>query len=140
VRVSPDCSLPTHPEIFVIGDMASYPDGKGGTLPALAPVAMQQGRYVARVIADRIAGRASPPFRYRDKGVLATIGRHHAVAQFGRTRFRGVLAWLLWLFVHLIYLIGFQNRILVLIQWAFHYFSYNRGARIITEQGCRPSG
>jgi NADH dehydrogenase len=140
VRVSPDCSLPTHPEIFVIGDMASYPDGKGGTLPALAPVAMQQGRYVARVIADRLAGRASPPFRYRDKGVLATIGRHHAVAQFGRTRFRGVLAWLLWLFVHLIYLIGFQNRILVLIQWAFHYFSYNRGARIITEQGCRPSG
>jgi len=140
VRVSPDCSLPTHPEIFVIGDLASYPDGKGGTLPALAPVAMQQGRYVARVIADRLAGRASPPFRYRDKGVLATIGRHHAVAQFGRTRFRGVLAWLLWLFVHLIYLIGFQNRILVLIQWAFHYFSYNRGARIITEQGCRPSG
>ena len=140
VRVSPDCSLPTHPEIFVIGDMASYPDGKGGTLPALAPVAMQQGRYVARVIADRLAGRASPPFRYRDKGVLATIGRHHAVAQFGRTRFRGVLAWLLWLFVHLIYLIGFQNRILVLIQWAFHYLSYNRGARIITEQGCRPSG
>jgi NADH dehydrogenase len=140
VRVSPDCSLPTHPEIFVIGDMASYPDGKGGTLPALAPVAMQQGRYVARVIADRLAGRASPPFRYRDKGVLATIGRHHAVAQFGRTRFCGVLAWLLWLFVHLIYLIGFQNRILVLIQWAFHYFSYNRGARIITEQGCRPSG
>jgi NADH dehydrogenase len=140
VRVSPDCSLPTHPEIFVIGDMASYPDGKGGTLPALAPVAMQQGRYVARVIADRLAGRASPPFRYRDKGVLATIGRHHAVAQFGRTRFRGVLAWLLWLFVHLIYLIGFQNRILVLIQWAFHYFSYNRGARIITEQSCRPSG
>jgi NADH dehydrogenase len=140
VRVAPDCSLPTHPEIFVIGDMASYPDGKGGTLPALAPVAMQQGRYVARVIADRLAGRASPPFRYRDKGVLATIGRHHAVAQFGRTRFRGVLAWLLWLFVHLIYLIGFQNRILVLIQWAFHYFSYNRGARIITEQGCRPSG
>ena len=140
VRVSPDCSLPTHPEIFVIGDMASYPDGKGGTLPALAPVGMQQGRYVARVIADRLAGRASPPFRYRDKGVLATIGRHHAVAQFGRTRFRGVLAWLLWLFVHLIYLIGFQNRILVLIQWAFHYFSYNRGARIITEQGCRPSG
>jgi len=139
VRVSADCSLPAHPEIFVIGDMASCPDGKGGTLPALAPVAMQQGRYVARVIADRLAGRSSPAFRYRDKGVLATIGRHHAVAQFGRTRFRGALAWLLWLFVHLIYLIGFQNRVLVLVQWAFHYFSYNRGARIITQPGCGPA-
>jgi NADH dehydrogenase len=140
VRVSSDCSLPARPEIFVIGDMASCPDGEGKALPALAPVAMQQGRYVARVIVDRLAGRASPAFRYRDKGMLATIGRRHAVAQFGRRRFRGTPAWLLWLFVHLVYLIGFQNRILVLVQWAFHYFSYNRGARIITQQGCeRPS-
>lgn len=136
LHVEADCSLPGHPEIFVIGDLASYRDGRGGALPALAPVAMQQGRYVARVIAHRLNGRPAPPFRYRDKGTLATIGREHAVGRFGRIQVKGRLAWLLWLFVHLAYLIGFQNRVLVLIQWAFHYFSYNRGARIITRPQC----
>ncbi|MGB9604814.1 MAG: hypothetical protein ACPL88_02895, partial [Bryobacteraceae bacterium] len=108
-----------------------------GSLPGLAPVAIQQGRYVARLIGLRLQGRQARPFRYRDKGVLATIGRRHAVAQFGRWHFRGTLAWLLWLFVHLAYLIGFQNRVLVLVQWAFHYFTYHRGARLITRQGCQ---
>lgn len=136
LRVGHDCSLPGHPEIFAIGDLASYPDGRGEPLPALAPVAMQQGRHIARVIAARLKGRPAKPFRYRDKGALATIGRDHAVGRFGRVHVRGRLAWLLWLFIHLAYLIGFQNRVLVLIQWAFHYFSYNRGARIITRPQC----
>ncbi|MCS7315193.1 MAG: NAD(P)/FAD-dependent oxidoreductase [Bryobacteraceae bacterium] len=133
VVVEPDCSLPGYPEIFVIGDLARCPDGRGGALPALAPVAMQQGRYVAHVIASRLQNRCVRPFRFRDRGMLATIGREHAVGCFGRLRVKGRLAWLLWLFVHLAYLIGFQNRVLVLIQWAFHYFSYHRGARIITQ-------
>lgn len=133
LAVEPDCSLPGHPEIFVIGDLAHYRLPGGESLPALAPVAIQQGRYVGRLIAARLAGRSAPRFRYRDKGRLAVIGRHHAVAVFGRRRFRGAAAWLLWLFVHLLYLVGFQNKILVLVQWAFHYFTYNRGARLITR-------
>lgn len=136
--VEPDCSLPGHPEIFVIGDMACLRLRDGSVLPGLAPVAIQQGRYVAKLIQARLTGRTLPPFRYRNKGMLATIGRHHAVADFGRFRFRGVIAWLLWLFVHLLYLVGFQNRILVAIQWAFQYFTYNRRARLITSSGSTP--
>jgi NADH dehydrogenase len=131
LRVEADCSLTGHPEIFVIGDLASHGPPTGPILPGLAPVAMQQGRHVAKVILGRFRGEASPPFRYRDKGTLATIGRNHAVAVFGRLHVHGKLAWLLWVFVHLMYLVGAQSRVLVAIQWAFHYFTYNRNARLI---------
>ena len=131
LRVQPDCTLSGHAEIFVIGDLASYDHQGGRSLPGLAPVAMQQGRYVAKVIRRRLRGEDSPPFRYMDKGTLATIGRNHAVGVFGKLHLHGVVAWLLWLFVHLLYLAGTQSRILVAIQWAFHYFTYNRNARLI---------
>jgi NADH dehydrogenase len=135
VVVLPDCSVPGHPEIFVIGDMARFvPDGKadGPPLPGVAPVAMQQGRYVARRIGDRLRGRPTPPFRYRNRGSLAVIGRAAAVAELGGMQFSGYPAWLLWLFVHIMYLVGFENRVLVFIQWAYCYFTRNRGARLIT--------
>lgn len=130
--VQPDCSLPGWPEIFVIGDAACFlgPDGK--PLPGIAPVAMQQGRYVARIILKRLHGQTPQPFHYREKGNLAVIGRAAAVAQFPHLRFSGLVAWLLWLFVHLMYLVGFQNRLVVFIRWGFNYFTYNRGARLIT--------
>jgi NADH dehydrogenase len=131
LTVAADCSLPSHPEIFVIGDLANYHLPGGGSLPGLAPVAMQQGKYVANVIESRLRGRPCGSFHYQDKGTLATIGRQYAVAQFGRFRFHGLLAWLLWLFVHLLYLVGYQSRVLVAIQWAFNYFSHNRNARLI---------
>ncbi len=133
VVVAPDLSVPGHPEIFVIGDLA-HVDDAGHALPGTAPVAIQQGRYVARAIRARLKGAAVPPFRYRNKGQLATIGRAAAVADFGKhLRFSGYPAWVLWLFIHLMYLVEFQNRVLVLIQWAWHYVTRNRGARIITE-------
>ncbi len=132
VIVLPDLSVPNHPEIFVIGDLA-HVSRDGALLPGVAPVAMQQGRYVADVVARRLRGRSIHPFRYRDRGQLATIGRAAAVADLGRLRFSGYPAWLLWLFVHLMFLVEFQNRVLVFIQWAWHYFTRNRGARIITE-------
>ena len=134
VIVEPDLTVPAHPEVFVIGDLAHYVHQTGKPLPGLAPVAMQQGRYAARAIAGRLRGEEPPPFHYSDKGTLATIGRHHAVADFGFLRASGFLAWILWLFVHLMYLVGFQNRILVFVQWAFLYFTHNRGARLITGE------
>jgi NADH dehydrogenase len=129
--VEPDLTLPGHPEILVIGDMAHFRQD-GAPLPALAPVAMAEGRYAARVVRARILGREPAPFRYRDKGTMATIGRSHAVADLGWLRFSGFPAWLVWLFVHLMYLVEFENRLLVLIQWAWSYFTRNRGARLIT--------
>jgi NADH dehydrogenase len=132
ILVEPDLTVPGHPEILVIGDLALYRHQGGKPLPGVAPVAIQQGRYAGRLIRGRLRGETLPPFRYFDKGTLATIGRHHAVADFGRLRFAGFLAWLTWLFVHLMYLVGFQNRLLVFIQWAFQYFTFNRGARLIT--------
>jgi NADH dehydrogenase len=128
--VGPDLSLPGHPEVFVIGDLAHALGRNGRPLPGIAPVAMQQGRYVAR----RIIGREVRPFRYRDKGQLAVIGRHAAVCDLGRTRFSGRVAWFLWLFVHIAYLIEYNNKILVLAQWAFDYFTRKRGARLITNE------
>ena len=131
VMVEPNLTIAGHPEIFVLGDMAHFVQGDQ-PLPGIAPVAMQQGRYVAKVIAARLAGRPEPRFRYRDKGTMATIGRSAAVAQVGNWRFSGFFAWLLWLFVHLMYLVTFANRVLVLFQWAFNYVTFNRTARLIT--------
>jgi NADH:ubiquinone reductase (H+-translocating) len=134
VTVESDLTLPGHPEVFAIGDMIRTRDLKGEpvVLPGLAPVAMQQGRYAAKVIRARLRGREHRPFRYRDKGNLATIGRAAAVADIKGVRLSGFLAWATWLVVHLWYLIGFQNRLLVLIRWSFSFVTHGRGARLIT--------
>lgn len=122
-----------HPEVFVIGDLAAFRQD-GESLPGIAPVAMQAGRFVGRRIRDRLRGiDATRPFRYRDKGMLAVIGRAAAVAEVGRLRFSGYAAWLLWLFAHLLYLVGFENRLLVMIQWGWNYATRNRSARLITD-------
>ncbi len=134
VVVQPDLTLPGYPELFVIGDLAALTLPDGRALPGVAPVAIQQGRYVARVIQARLRGETRPPFEYRDRGSLATIGRAAAVADFGWLRVSGLPAWLLWLFVHLINLVEFQNRLLVLLQWAWNYFTWNRAARLITQE------
>jgi len=133
VLVEPDLSLPGHPEVFVIGDLAALKDEHGKMLPGVAPVAIQEGRFVAKVIREEINSQTRPPaFHYWDKGSLATIGRAAAVAQFGRIHISGFIAWLSWLFVHILFLIGFRNRLLVFIQWAWSYVTYERGARLIT--------
>jgi NADH dehydrogenase len=133
VTAEPDCSLPGHPEVFVIGDMASYPHHGSKPLPGVAPVAMQQGKYVAEVIRRRLEGRPPlGPFRYHDRGNMATIGRAAAVADLGWIWLSGWLAWVTWLFVHILYLIEFDNRALVLFQWAWNYWTGNRSARLIT--------
>jgi NADH dehydrogenase len=154
--VEPDCSIPGHPEVFVLGDAAHYAHGTDAPLPGICPVAIQQGEYAARVIrAEVTGGRAeesfaeSPegraareqggtatrePFSYWDKGQLAVIGRGHAVAEIGRLHFGGFVAWLAWIFVHIFFLIGFRNRVMVLIEWAFSYLTYHRGARLITGE------
>ena len=133
VPVLPDCSIPGHPEVFVIGDLAEFKDEEGKMLPGVAPAAMQMGRYVARTIVADIEKRPRTPFHYNDKGSLATIGRAAAVAQFPRFKVTGYLAWLAWLFIHILFLIGFRNRLLVMIQWAWSYFTYERSARLITD-------
>jgi NADH:ubiquinone reductase (H+-translocating) len=134
VVVQPDCSVPGHPEVFVIGDMANYSHQTGKPLPGVAPVAMQQGRYVAELIQARLRGETKPPFHYKDKGSMATIGRAAAVADLGWVWLSGWLAWMAWLFVHILYLIQFDNRVLVLFQWAWNYFTRNRSARLITGE------
>ena len=131
VIVSPDLSVPGHPEILVIGDLA-HVEQDGRVLPGVAPVAMQQGGYVARLIRKRLRGEASNAFRYFDKGSLAVIGRASAVADIHGLHISGLLAWLTWLFIHLMYLVEFSNRVLVFIQWGFLYLTYNQGARLIT--------
>lgn len=130
--VQPDLTLPGRPEIFVIGDLANFSHQSGGALPAVAPVAMQQGIYAARLIEARLRRQILPPFRYRNRGSLATIGRAAAVADLPWLRFSGFPAWLTWLFIHLLYLVEFQNRLLVVVQWAWNYFTFNRSARLIT--------
>jgi len=140
VPVQPDLTLPGYPEVFVIGDLAALKDERGQLLPGVAPVAMQEGKYVAKVICDEVetsggftgASSARPAFHYWDKGSLATIGRAAAVAQFGAIHISGYIAWLSWLFIHILFLIGFRNRLLVFIQWAWSYVTYERGARLIT--------
>ena len=131
VMVNPDCSVPGHPEIFAIGDLAHF-EQDGKALPGVAQVAMQQGAYLAKLIPARLRGVTVPPFHYFDKGSLAVIGRASAVAEIGRLHMSGLLAWLTWLFVHLMYLVEFSNRVLVFVQWGFLYITFNRGARLIT--------
>jgi NADH dehydrogenase len=136
VTVEPDLTLPGHPEVLALGDMVRVrgPDGAPLPLPGVAPVAMQQGRYAASVVRARLEGRATGPFRYRDKGNLATIGRAAAVADIKGLHLSGLLAWLTWLLVHLWYLVGFENRVLVFIRWSFSFVTHGRGARLITGE------
>ena len=131
VAVDSDLSIPGDPAIFVIGDAARALDPTGHPLPALAPVAIQQGRYVAGLIAKGIPSEARPRFVYKDRGMLATIGKAHAIAQIGRLRTVGVLAWLLWSSVHIFFLIGFRNRLRVMFEWAWYYLTRQPGARLI---------
>lgn len=137
VIVREDLSIPGHQEIFVIGDMAHFAPGGGTPLPGLSPVAMQQGRHAARNIRKLIAGGWTERFAYRDKGTMATIGRHRAVADTGFLRFSGFTAWLAWLFVHLIFLISFRDKVLVFTNWAWQYVTKGRGARLITGRQWR---
>ena len=132
VLVNPDLSLPGHPEVFVIGDLAALKDENGKWLPGVAPVAMQEGKATAHNIAAELKGEPRKHFHYFNKGNLATIGRAAAVAEFGKIHISGFLAWLAWLFIHIFFLIGFRNRIIVLVQWAWSYFTYERAARLIT--------
>ena len=130
VLVEPDLSLPGHPEVFVAGDAAAVRQGEQW-VPAVAPAANQMGAHAARTILRTIRRQERRPFRYRDKGNLATIGRHRAIADFGRLRLSGRLAWWFWLFVHILYLAGFRNRLSVLVEWGYAYFTYQRGSRLI---------
>ncbi|HEY5373570.1 MAG TPA: NAD(P)/FAD-dependent oxidoreductase [Polyangiaceae bacterium] len=133
VKVEADCSVPGHPEVFVIGDAANFtPAGGSEPLPGVSPVAMQQGRFVARAIAGSIEKRKPGSFVYLDKGSMATIGRRRAVASVGKLHMSGFIAWLAWLTVHILYLIDFRNRVVVLFDWAWSYFTYQRGSRLIT--------
>jgi NADH dehydrogenase len=138
VPVAPDLSLPGHPEVFVIGDLATLKDERGNLLPGVAPVALQEGRAVAKTIAGDFRHESRKDFHYLDKGNLATIGRAAAVAQIRKLHISGYFAWLAWLFVHIFFLIGFRNRIIVLIQWAWSYLTYERGARLITGDTTLP--
>jgi NADH dehydrogenase len=132
VLVQPDLSVPDHSNVFVIGDLAALADENGKMLAGVAPVAIQQGQWVAEAIGRDLERQPRGALRYHDKGSLATIGRAAAVADFGRFKLSGYFAWLAWLFVHILYLIGFRNRLLVMIQWAWSYMTYDRGARLIT--------
>ena len=134
VIVEKNLSVPGHPEIFVIGDTASVKGRDGRPVPGVAPAAKQMGRYVAGLIKGRLGGRPVGPFRYADFGNLATIGRKAAVADLGRIRLTGFPAWLLWSFAHLWFLVGFRNRVVVFLDWAWAYATFDRGARLITER------
>ena len=137
ITVEPDLTLPGHPEVFALGDMVRVRDAAGAplTLPGVAPAAMQQGRYAAAVVRARLAGQEPPPpFEYKDKGNLATIGRASAVADVRGLRLSGFVAWMTWLLVHLWYLVGFQNRLVVIIRWSFSFVTHGRSARLITAQ------
>jgi NADH dehydrogenase len=137
VIVGPDLSLEGHPEVFVIGDQCRFDHQSDQPLPGLAQVAMQQGRFAARLIRDDLAGRPRSKFHYIDKGQLATIGRSRAVADIWKLQFGGILAWMIWLFVHIYYLTGFKNRLFVVFQWGISYLTYSRGARLIVGHDWR---
>jgi NADH dehydrogenase len=132
VKVTPDLSVPGHPDIFVIGDTAAIDDANGNPLPGVAPVAKQQGNYVAALLIARQRGKTVAPFRYRDLGSLATIGRKRAIIQMGRLKMKGFFAWLLWCVAHIYYLIGFRNRFVVAISWLWNYITFQRATRLIT--------
>jgi NADH dehydrogenase len=138
VIVEPDLSVPNHPNIFVIGDLANFPHQNDKPLPGVAPVAMQEGQYVARLIKQRFKGETLPAFHYNDYGSLAVIGRNAAVVDLGFIKFAGFPAWLAWIFIHIFFLIEFDNKLLVLIQWGWNYFTRKRGARLITNQDTPP--
>ena len=136
IKVLPDLSVPGHPEVFAVGDIALVLGKDGRPVPGVSPAAMQMAKHVARIIEDELSAAKPgdtyrPPFRYWDKGTMATIGRSAAVAKIGRLEFSGFMAWLAWLFIHLIFLVGFRNRISVFLQWTYSYFTYKRGARIV---------
>ncbi len=138
IEVSPDLSVPGHPEVFAIGDLALSKGNKGKPVPGVSPAAIQMGHHAAKIInAELASGKidvaARPEFKYWDKGTMATIGRSRAVVWLGRIKFHGFLAWLTWLFIHIVYLVGFRNRVAVLLQWAYSYVRYRHGARIITD-------
>jgi NADH dehydrogenase len=133
VKVAPDLSLPGHPEIFVLGDMAALVDAAGKVVPGLGAAATQEGVATARNIARDLAGKPRVPFTYRDKGSMATIGRHRAIAEIGRWHFTGTLAWLMWALIHVVLLIGFRNRLMVMSEWAWAYLTRERSARLITD-------
>ena len=132
IKVQADLSLPGHPDVYAIGDLACFTLPDGTTLPGLAPVALQQGKHVARNIEAALAGKSKEPFHYVDKGIMATVGRASGIAQAGALKLSGMLGWLAWLFIHILFLIGFRNRLLVMFQWAWAWFTYGRGARLIT--------
>ena len=132
VMVNPDLTLPGHPNVFIIGDTAHLAGRDGNLLPGVAPVAKQQGKYVAKLLRARLAGKTLPPFRYRDYGSLATIGRKSAVVQLGRFKLKGFFAWVLWSVAHIYFLIGFRNRLAVALHWLWNYVTFQRGTRLIT--------
>jgi NADH dehydrogenase len=132
VIVEPDLTVAGHPDILILGDLASFSHGRDGPLPAVAPVAIQQGQYAAKSIRARLCGRAVSPFRYHNRGMLAVIGLNKAVADLGRLKFAGFVAWLLWIFVHIIYLIEFDNKVLIMFRWIWNYMTRKRGVRLIT--------
>ena len=134
VIVGPDCSIPCHPEVLVLGDAAAFDHHGEGPVPGVCPAAIQMGKYAGRTIRADLARRPRAPFHYFDKGQLAVIGRGRAVAEIGRLAFDGFFAWLAWIFIHIFFLIGFRNRVLVLIEWAWSYVTFGRGARIITTE------
>jgi NADH dehydrogenase len=141
VAVTPDCSMPGHPEVFVIGDAAHLVDSRGRTVPGVSQGALQMGRYVAQVITERIAQRpagAPPPFRYRDLGSMATVGKSRAVVEIGALRFGGLLAWFAWMALHVTTLIGFRNRLAVLASWIYSYVFFRRGSRLIIRPQAAP--
>ena len=133
VKVGPDLSIPGHPDVFVVGDLAHFEMANGELLPGLAPAAIQTGKAAAKNIMATIHGRPRKPFRYFDKGIMATIGKRKAIAQTGRLRLTGYIAWLAWLFIHILYLVGFRNRIAVFLEWAWSYLFSKRGSRLITS-------
>ncbi|HEX4010223.1 MAG TPA: NAD(P)/FAD-dependent oxidoreductase [Solirubrobacteraceae bacterium] len=142
LTVESDLTVAGHPEVLALGDMVRVRDrhGKPQTLPGVAPAAIQEGHYAAKLVRDRLAGRTPRPFRYRDKGNVATIGRGRAVVDLHVVRLSGLPAWLVWLLVHLFYLVGFENRIVVLVRWSFSFFTHGRAARVIDEGTPPPDG
>lgn len=139
VLVEPDLSLEGYPNVFVAGDQASYTHQTGSPLPGTAPVALQQGRFIGKTIRSEVKGKPRSKFRFRDKGQMATIGRSRAIVEMGRLKLAGFFAWVVWLVVHVFYLTGFKNRVLVVMQWAWSYLSFRRGARLIVDRGWSPA-